>query len=105
GVRADTNIKPAKQSARRAVVKHARIPAVSPERAKSVPYESVVHMKSVFHRASLRYKPGQVVAIESERQCSEVAPAEYRGIQLIESLVIETFGDTPSQVLLESVSG
>ncbi len=85
------------------IVKHARVPAVSRERAKSRSYELVGHSKSVFHRARLRYKPLQVVAIEGERESSEVTVAEDRGIQLIESLVIETFGNSPSHVLIESV--
>ena len=76
------------------IVKQARIPAVSRERAKSRSYEAAVKIKFAVPRARLPYKPSQVVAIEGERECPEVAVAEDRGIQLIASLVIETFGDT-----------
>ena len=54
-------------------------------------------------RARLRYIPSQVVAIEREREYSEVAAAEDRGIQLIASLVIETFGDDSAHVLEGSI--
>ena len=54
-------------------------------------------------RARLQYKSSQVVAIEGERECSEVAVAEDRGIQLIASLVIETFGDDSAHVLKGSI--
>ena len=43
-------------------------------------------------RLRLHYKSIQVVAIEVERECPEVAVAKDRGIQLIASRVIETFG-------------
>ena len=79
------------------IVKQACIPAVSRKRAKSRSYEAAVKINSGVHRARLRYKPSQVVAIEGERECSEVAVAEDRGIQLIASLVIETFGDNPDR--------
>ena len=42
--------------------------------------------------ADLRYKSIQVVAIKVEGECPEVTMVEDRGIQLIASRVIETFG-------------
>ena len=44
-----------------------------------------------------------ITKVEGKRECSKVAATEYRAVQLIESLVIETFGDRPVHVLLESV--
>ncbi len=86
------------------IVKHACIPAVSRERAKSRSYDAPAEkINSGVHRARLPYKPSQVVAIEGEREYSEVAAAEDRGIQLIESLVIEAFGDKPDQVLRATI--
>src|SRR5438105_9294933 len=81
------------------IVKHARIPAVFRERATPRSEEVPVHIQSSFPRENELSSPSQVVAIEGERECSEVAKAEDRGIQLIESLVIESFGDKPSHVL------
>ena len=85
------------------IVKHACIPAVSRERTKSRSYDAAEKINSGVRRARLRYKPSQVVAIEGEREYSEVAAAKDRGIQLIESLVIEAFGDKPDQVLRASI--
>src|SRR5437016_3837091 len=85
------------------IVKHARIPAVSRERAKSWSYEPVVKINFACRRARLQYISSQVVAIDGERECSEGAAAEDRGIQLIASLVIETFGNDSAQVLEGSI--
>ena len=60
-------------------------------------------INSGVHRARLPYKPSQVVAIEREREYSEVTAAKDRGIQLIGSLVIEAFGDKPDQVLRATI--
>src|SRR5438477_3807324 len=81
------------------IVKHARIPAVSRERAKSWSTEYVGTINFAFRRVRLSYIPSQVVAIDGERECSKATAAEYRGIQLIGSLVIETFGDDSLHVL------
>ena len=85
------------------IVKHACIPAVSRERAKSRSYEAAEKINFGVHRARLPYKPSQVVAIEREREYSEVAAAKDRGIQLIGSLVIEAFGDKPDLVLRATI--
>src|SRR5436190_3472889 len=81
------------------IVKHARIPAVSRERAKSGSTEYVGTINLAFRRGRLPYIPSQVVAIDGEHECSKATAAEYRGIQLIGSLVIETFGDDSLHVL------
>src|SRR5438874_5140948 len=80
------------------IVKYARIPAVSRERAKPWSYE-LVKINFAFRRGQLPPMPSQVVAIEGERESSEVAVAKNRGIQLIGSLVIQTFGDGSAHVL------
>src|SRR5262245_11066215 len=84
------------------IVKQARIPAVSRERAKSRSDEAAI--KIIFRsRWALPYESIQVVAIEVERERPEVAMAEHRGIQLIAHRVIETFGQIPIRVLNLSV--
>src|SRR5439155_4149833 len=80
------------------VVKQARIPAVLRIRAKPHSYEVAIEINFAFHRVRLPDKASQVVAIEGEGECSEVAVAEYGAVQLIEGLVIETFCDIPSRV-------
>src|SRR5947207_12932186 len=84
------------------IVKYARIPAVSRERAKSWSYE-LVKINFAFRRGQLPHMPSQVVAIEGERESSEVAVAKNRGIQLIGSLVIQTCGDGSAHVLEDSM--
>src|SRR6266446_1716358 len=75
------------------IIKQARIPAVSRERAESDSYEVVVEISFGVHRTVLPNKSSQVVAAESEGECPEIAVTENRGIELIVSLVIQTFGD------------
>ena len=77
------------------IVKQARIPAVFGNEPSLGPTKRPVKIIFRYPRVRLHYKSSQVVAIEGERECPEVAVAKDRGIQLIASPVIETFGDDP----------
>src|SRR5438552_15385769 len=85
------------------IVKHACIPAVSRERTKSRSYDAAEKINAGVNWDRLRYKESQVVAIEREREYSEVTAAKDRGIQLIGSLVIEAFCDKPDLVLRATI--
>src|SRR4029077_16344905 len=100
----ETGIDSAEPRARWAVIEQARIRAVSRVGAKSHSQELAGKINSAFHWAGLRYKPSQVVAIESEHECPEVPMAEEGGIQLIASFVIETFCDIPGRVAQGTVN-